>query len=54
MVDLILWTAVIGTALALVTWSTLVVLFLWSCFQWAKDQLLVARIAAAIRGGARE
>ena len=39
MVDVILWTAVIGAAMAAVTWATLVVLCLWSCFQWVKDQL---------------
>lgn len=45
MVDFILWTAVIGTALAVVAWSTVIVLCLWSCFQWVREQLASRRSA---------
>lgn len=33
MLTLIIWTAIIGTAAAVVVWSLLTVLVLWSVFQ---------------------
>lgn len=44
-VDFILWTAVVGTALAVVAWSPVIVLCLWSCFQWVREQLASRRSA---------